>query len=249
MKFILLTAALVMSMSAFAQLVKPTDDLFAKAQRDNAGKTAAQVVAENLNNYERFIEMDVNSRFNTPWSVIDANKPRTLSSAKAQELINLSEANPVVSQNSDVFNKYDPEMRFGFCFGRAAFANIFLATAGFNRANLKKAYIVGPMDKGKWGWHVTTIVQSVDKAGKEIWITIDPAAGRTMEVKAWYRYWKNDSDDGKLRLYIGESGKLGAGASKYDAAAFSKGNYNSYFSDMDEWFASHYDEVKSFKLK
>jgi hypothetical protein len=144
-------------------------------------------------------------------------------------------SNPVVSL--DKYSKYDPNNKgIGFCFGRAMFLNVYLTMAKFNRSNMKKAFIVGSMSKGSWAWHVTTIVQSQDRSGKEIWLALDPVVGKVLEVKAWYKYWQPSSDDGKLRLYIAEAAKLSANPSAYDERGLSDKYYNNYFIDMMKWF-------------
>ncbi len=235
MKFLFLTATLVMSMSSFAQIVKPMEDLFSKRERENVGKDGPTVVRESLENYKRFLLLDVNARVGLNIQNIDSKKPRLITVAQANAVLQAANENPVVSLYKAKKN-YDPKGGIGFCFGRATFTNLYLVQAGFSRANIKKAFVVGRMSGGAWGWHVTTIAQSKDAAGREIWLAIDPVAGQIMDVKAWYQKWQGASDDGKLRLYIGESDKLGAGSSYYDETFFGPSFYNAYFTDMREWF-------------
>ena len=241
MKFTLLLAVLSFSISVHAQISRPLTDFFALARKDNAGKTSAQVNKESLDNYARFVAMDVNSPAHSPYSVLDANQPKSLTKNNATFVLMQAESNRVVSLNS--YLKYDAENKgIGFCFGRAMFVNLYLAQAGFNRANMKKAFVIGSMSNRAWGWHVTTIVQSTH-AGKEIWLAIDPVARQVMEVKAWYKHWQGSSDDGMLRLYIADSGKLGAGSSRYDEEAIRNPFYNNYFNDMMAWF--HENDIQN----
>lgn len=241
MKFATLLCSLLLSTAASAQISRAMTDFFSQANYDNYRKTPKQVSDESIANYERFVALDVNSPAQTNYSVLDAKKPKALSRANAEKVLRAAEANPVVSLNQ--YHKYDPQNQgIGFCFGRAMFVNLYLAQAGFGRANMKKAFVVGPMSGGAWGWHVSTIVQS-SHAGKEIWLAIDPVAGKVMEVKAWYKYWQGSSDDGKLRLYIADAGKFGAGSSKYDEQAMRGTFYNNYFKDMMEWF--HDNDVRN----
>lgn len=238
MKNIFLFAALALSFSAYSQIYKSTDDLFAHQRRDVQGKSSTQIVRESLDAYERFVMVDVNSTLYSPYAVIDGSKAKELRPDRAQDVIDAAESNPVVALYQ--YSKYDKANKgIGFCFGRAMFTHLFLASAKFNRSNIKKAFVVGPMSNGAWAWHVTTIVQSKDARGKENWLAIDPVVGRVMDVKAWYKHWVNSSDDGKLKLYITDSGKFAAAPSTYDETNKTNAWYNNYFLDMDEWFKAN----------
>ncbi len=237
MKFIALLSIFALSTSAFAQLVKPMDDLFAMNNRLNAGKDGATITRESLANYDKFVAMDVNALQVQSLAIVDAKKLKFLTKNQAEIAIRASQANPVAS--TEQYHKYDPRNQgIGFCFGRATFVNLYLAAAGVNRANIKKAFIVGRMDGGAWGWHVTTIVESRNPVnGKEMWLALDPISQQGIQdVRSWYKEMSRKSDDGKLRLYIGEAGKLGAGASRYDEISFADPFYNNYFKDMRSWF-------------
>jgi hypothetical protein len=223
---------------AQAQLLPSRIDLFSRHASDTMGKSSSQVYRESISRYDRFVQQDVNSHSMTPYAAIDFEKPRTLSMSNAERTMDAAVRNPVVSLHQ--YDKYDPFKKgIGFCFGRAMFVHLYLAINGVNRANIKKAFIVGPMSKGSWAWHVTTIVQSKDRSGREIWLAIDPVAHQVMEVKDWYNHWKRQSDDGKLGLYITEATKFGASASVYDERGINVPFYNNYFSDMMDWFENN----------
>lgn len=233
--FVLLTLAV--SSTVFGQVVSPREDLFSLANRQNAGKTGAQIIRESDSNYARFIALDVNKTAHPNISRNDdtRGKPTSLSVENARAVLATAMAHEVVSL--DKYSKYDAANKgIGFCFGRAMFIDTYLSLAGFHRANIKKAFVVGPMSGGAWGWHVTTIAQSTDRAGNEIWLALDPVAGSVMDVKAWYKKWQASSDDGKLRLFIAERTKFGAGSSWYDEKQISNPFYNNYFTDMMRWF-------------
>lgn len=232
--FAVLTLAL--ATSAFAQIESSRSDLFSMTSRMNAGKTGAQIIRESDANYAKFIALDVNALAHSNIARNDdtRGKPTSLSLENARIALRAAMTNEVVSL--DKYSKYDKDNKgIGFCFGRAMFIDTYLAMAGFHRANLKKAFVVGPMSRGAWGWHVTSIVQS-EKNGKEIWLALDPVAGTVMDVKDWYKKWQGESDDGKLRLFITERTKFGAGASWYDEKQISNPFYNNYFRDMMNWF-------------
>jgi hypothetical protein len=236
MKFLMTSTLLfIFALSAQARIIKPMEDLFEIEERETRGKSKQQITKESLRDYDAFVAMDVNSPNLSPWAYKDAHKPRLLSMENAQIALQRAMSNPVVSL--DKYSKYDPEdTGIGFCFGRAMFVNLYLATANYNRANMKKAFAMGMMSNGGWGWHVTTIVQSVDSRGQEIWLAIDPVIGYVVEVKAWYKYWQGASDDGKLRLYITEAGKFAPEPSTYDESEISSSFYRNYFIDMRKWF-------------
>lgn len=235
MRSILLLLSLLLSSTVFGQINRPLDDLFRLNSQLNAGKTGQQITKESHDNYRKFIALDLNRPELTNYAVLDASKPRTINQLNADLTLRAAMENDVVSL--DKYSKYDKDNKgIGFCFGRAMFIHLYLAINGVHRANIKKAFIVGPMSRGAWAWHVTTIVQSRDKNGKEIWLAIDPVAGEVMDVRDWYAHWQNSSDDGKLRLFIAESGKFGAGPSRYDERGISNSFYNNYFTDMMKWF-------------
>lgn len=235
MKNLFLLFSLSFAFVAQSQVIRPMDDLLSRVSRDNQGKTAAMITRESIMNYDKFVAADVNDPRNTPYSLLDERKPTSLPTEKAVTALKAAMNNEVVSL--DHYEKYDKLNKgIGFCFGRAMFVNLYLVMGGFNRANIKKAFVVGPMSKGAWGWHVTTIVQSKNKSGQETWLAIDPIHYRVMEVKDWYKAQLGMSDDGKLRLYIAEAGKFGAGSSRYDERGISDPFYNNYFTDMMSWF-------------
>ncbi len=226
---------LCVSLSAQAQILKSSVNLFDQAKLDNKGKTPEQIVKESRDTYEKFVALNVNLKANGAIHPTDRKKPRHLSVENGQRIIDESIKNPVVSSTPVV--NYDPDSKgIGYCFGRAMFAHLYLVLAGYNRANIKKAFIVGPMMKRAWGWHMVTIVQSKDAEGKEIWLALDPNFGKPVEMKEWYDYWLTTSDNGKLRLYITESSKFAISTGRYNDRTLSNKFYHGYFKDMRKWF-------------
>ncbi len=147
--------------------------------------------------------------------------------------------NPVVASHQT--SKYDPNNKgIGFCFGRAMFVNIDLAFRKFDRDSIKKAFVIGSMetpDGASWGWHVTTIVKSINRRGQVKWLAIDPIVNSIVTVKQWYEeMYQNYSTDKKLRLYITEAGKFGPSAGSYHHKSLTNKFYNNYFTDMLDWF-------------
>jgi hypothetical protein len=224
-----------------AQIYRPLDNLDNHYAADSRGKSAQQIQALSLQQYQEFVAMDVNSYKSNVHYNRDDSKAQYLTLAKAKIALEAANDNPVVSLYQ--YEKYDPDNRgIGFCFGRAMFVDLYLAINKFNRGSIKKAFVVGPMSSGDgiiWGWHVTTIAQAKDKSGKEIWLAIDPIVGKILEVTAWYKDMLKMSTDKKLRMYITEAGKFSQSSYRYDYNNFNHPYYNNYFTDMLKWFESN----------
>lgn len=233
MKKLILSAVFLCVSLAHAQIVENRVDLFSRRDMDTRNRTPEQIHADNLSLITRFTNMNVDDRNGR---MVDYEKAKYIRFNDAAKVLNASEANPVVSLSKT--RKYDPQNKgIGFCFGRAMFVHIELIYRGLDRDSIKKAIVVGSMGKGTWGWHVTTIAQSKDRSGREQWLAIDPVAGRVMPLQDWYNYWRNgDSDDKKLKLYIAENTRFGAGASWYDDNGIRDPFYNNYFIDLMRWF-------------
>jgi hypothetical protein len=236
LKSILSFSALMFSLSSFAQIYSSKVDLYDQYDRDTWRKNARQIVQESLAEYERFSKIDVHR--NNVHAAIDAHKPRNLGPRDAEMVLRETDRNPVVSMYMN--DKYDPnDEGIGFCFGRAMFVHMYLAMKGLHRASMMKAFVVGPMktDDMEWGWHVTTIAQSIDsRTGKRIWVAIDPILDRVVEVTEWYKEMRKISTNGRLRLYITEPNKFHIGPSTYDEDHLTIPWYNNYFKDMRNWF-------------
>jgi hypothetical protein len=249
LKALMTLSTLALSLSAFAQIYSANVDLYDQYDRDTWRKSSRQVVKESLDEYARFMQIDVHR--NHIHAARDFNKPKNLGPRDAALVLRETERNPVVSMYMN--DKYDPnEEGIGFCFGRAMFVNMYLAMKGFHRGSMLKAFVVGPMKTGDitWGWHVTTIAQSIDaQTGKKIWIAIDPILDTVTEVTAWYKEMRRLSSDGKLRLYITDVAKFHIGPSRYDETHLSIPWYNNYFNDMLRWFEKEARQGTRFKTQ
>jgi hypothetical protein len=225
---------------ASAQLFRPLDNLDAIYDYDVRGRSAKDVQALSIRQYQDFIALDINSQQFNPHFNRDDKKAQFMTKSTAEKALQAALYNPVV--NLYMTQKYDPDNRgIGFCFGRAMFIDLYLSINNFNRGSIKKAFVVGPMRTGSstWAWHVTTIVQSKDRSGKEIWLAIDPIMDKVMEITAWYKETLKLSTDGKLRLYITEAGKFAQIPTRYDYQTFNHPYYNNYFRDMLQWFEAN----------
>ncbi len=229
----------LLSSSVFAEIISSKTNLFNKANEETFNRSSAQVHSDNMNHLNKFISLDVDSSR-------DAAKAKYLKQEIAEDIVATAEENPVVSLYS--YYKYDPKDEgIGFCFGRAMFINLELVQRGFDRDSIKKAFVVGPMDTGdggSWGWHVTTIAQSKDKNGNEIWLALDPVTG-VKSLKAWYQEMMDEySTNKKLKLFITEAGKFGPVGGSYDEEHIKMDFYNKYFTDMMMWFEENSSEER-----
>lgn len=231
---------LLLAYGANARVYQPMEDLNQIYYQEVQGKSGKALQTLSLKDYNEFVAMETNTHERNSHYNVDSGKPTVLTKSQAEAVLQAVERNPVVS--SYAYTKYDPyNQGIGFCFGRAMFADLYLSMNGLNRASIKKAFAVGPMigDQTNWGWHVATIVQSVDSTKKEVWLAIDNFTGRVMDVRLWYKALLKMSPDGKLRLYITDAGKFGASPSRYDEVAISDRFYNNYFKDMLKWFENN----------
>ena len=104
--------------------------------------------------------------------------------------------------------KFDPKGKFGFCFGRAFFANLILLNSGISSDAIKKVFVYGPMKFGSslnWGFHVATIVA---KEGGGYWV-LDPTSGKLVTIEEWFPEYQRASVDGRLRIFISDNSRFG----------------------------------------
>lgn len=236
MKILIISSLFIYSFGALAQPLKNSTNLMSKMERDTASKTPSVIHKANLLHLQKFIKYDVQLQDGD--SATDFGKPELLHPLDAKNVLTVADGNPVVGLHQ--YDKYDPNNEgIGFCFGRAMFIHTELAMRGFDRSSIQKAFVVGSMetpDGGSWGWHVTTIAQSRDENGNEIWYAIDPIVGSVIEVQEWYEQMRDEfSTDKKLKLYITLATRMGPNSS-YDEQDIRDTFYNDYFTDMMNWF-------------
>lgn len=150
------------------------------------------------------------------------------------------DTNPLI--NGDLSHVYDPELKTGFCFGRATWVWLNAIRMGLSKDAIKKIFLIGPMNSyGRdWQFHVATAVR-VRKKGFFLdsyeWIVIDNNFTEPRSIDFFYEYYLKDSADKKLRLFISDPQRLGASNTlKFGPAHFRNPKndieYNAYFKDM-----------------
>ncbi len=243
--------------AAQAKIFSEKVHLFSQSKSDTWNKTTAQIDQENQAHLSEFVAMEVEGRSRQSINIVDADDAKFLSPRVARDVLSTLRMHPVVSLYQ--YEKYDPKNQgIGFCFGRAMFVHLELAMRNLDRDSIKKAFVVGHMSTGdgnSWGWHVTTIAQSKDENGDEIWLALDPVTG-LKTLKEWYKEMYNHfSTDQKLKIYVTESGKFGPTPGFYNQIGLENEFYNSYFTDLNEAFvkasiAGRYDTpIAEFEIK
>jgi hypothetical protein len=207
-------------------------------------KSDQQVHQENLQHIKNFVAYDVDqySRYDHN-NITDREKRKVITRGEANQILQAASSNIVVSLWNT--SKYDPDNEgIGYCFGRAMFTHIELRYRGIDPNSVKKAFAVGTMTTGggsRWGWHVTTIVQS-EEYGQEVWLAIDPIIGKIVTLTEWYNIMENDySIEEPLKLYITSPGRFTPSSNEdYTREQISHPGYYNYFKDMMDWFGNQY---------
>lgn len=185
----------------FMQEMKRLVDVDLFALRENEAQTLRSDQIHSLNKQVLQGLRDMRS---------DKQEPKSLSYDEAQNLINRINDHPVYGS----YGPYErPGVSIGYCFGRAYGAHMLAIDAGFSKDQIRKLWIVGPMDSGwnQWQFHVATIVRD----GNGTWWVIDTFTGKPMIPEEWFAVFKKQSTDNKLRLYATNPEKFAPTAGKY----------------------------------
>ncbi|QDK38554.1 protein-glutamine glutaminase family protein [Bdellovibrio sp. NC01] len=134
-------------------------------------------------------------------------------------------------------NKYDPDHKMGFCFGRAMTAHLEALYMGIDKNSIRKVFVAGSMKAivGDiiWQFHVATAVKSSDGG----WWVIDPFVGKPVKLDQWYAKMYKQDTKGTLRLYVTEASRLGAtDGARYNRAHLMEEYYNNYFKDLIQYY-------------
>ena len=132
--------------------------------------------------------------------------------------------------------KYDPEECYGFCFGRATLVHSEALRRGVDPAAIKKIWVVGSLEKGRWQFHVATMIKA---KGTGSWWVIDPVYSKAISVKEWIRRMRNGADDSRMMIFVTDPRRF----SVYDPKVYSNIDllgdgqsdyYNGYFKNYLE---------------
>jgi len=155
-----------------------------------------------------------------------------ITQSQAQEVLNHLLTHPVVSPSQT--SVYDPENRFGLCFGRALHVHLELLRRGVQKEAIKKVFAVGPM-KGTsvdWQFHVATAVRGPGRT----WWVIEGGLPAPVRVEDWWQAIRALNSDGRLRLYVTEPNRIGPSGWRYNVQPNGLRSYNGYFEDLFRYY-------------
>ncbi len=169
----------------------------------------------------------------------------------AEQLLKKINLDPVAGPKG--YPIYDPENRYGFCFGRATWVWLQALKAGVDKQSIKKIFLVGPMKNGgtEWQFHVVTALRTSKGFFSDTWVVVDPNFKKILTVEEFFTHYNRSSTDYKLRLFVTEPQRLGPSSTiKFGPAHYTgtgDENYNRYFQHMLENFSKNikYEQTKS----
>lgn len=171
--------------------------------------------------------------------VVSSN-PKAVSSISRREanyLVDLITHHPVNGHKQE--KKYDPEECFGFCFGRAALIHHEALRRGVDPEAIKKIWAVGSLEKGKWHFHVATMVKA---KGSGSWWVIDTVYSKAINAETWIERMRNSADGKRAMIFVTDPRRFSVYDPKYyteiDLLGDGKSDfYRGYFKDYLEYTA------------
>lgn len=157
-----------------------------------------------------------------------------ISRKDANYLVDLITKHPTNGQRFE--KKYDPEECYGFCFGRATLIHNEALRRKVDPEAIKKIWAVGPLEKGRWHFHVATMIKA---KGNGSWWVCDPVYKSAISAETWIGRMSRSSDDGKMMVFVTDPRRF----SVYDPRAYTTIDllgdgksdfYNGYFRDYLE---------------
>ncbi len=169
-----------------------------------------------------------------PWG--KTNRKKYITKEDATKLLADMASDPVVGYES--WKTYDPELRFGFCFGRATWAWLEAIALGYDKSSIKKLFLIGPMQTGDitWQFHVATAIRARGLI-RDQWLVVDSNFDKIVTVEEFFEKYKAQSTDNKLRLVITEPQRLGpSSTTKFGPGHYKNvlndASYNQYFKNL-----------------
>jgi len=155
----------------------------------------------------------------------------TLTREQALVLLRAVSHHPTNGRRHEV--KYDPDDCYGFCFGRAVMVHSEALRRGVDPSSIKKIWAVGSLEKGKWHFHVATMVKS-SRTGS--WWVIDPVYGTVINAETWISRMQNSSDDNQMMVFVTDPRRFSVYSPQHytEIDLLGDGNsdyYRGYFSD------------------
>lgn len=231
---------------------KPTPTPTPKVGKHHPHTEAFSLQTQSLYNYREqeiagLTEEDISARNDSDIQAFAAFTPEIQKSTTSGGLLSFSSAEDVLQalMNNPVASPYEtkyqrPDVKIGYCFGRATFIHLALKKMGLQSSSIRKLWIVGPMHAGSvdWGFHVAPAA-FVDGYG---WMVLDSNLGRPVSVRQWFDHYSPMSTDQRLRIYFTSPQRFGVTIPKYDRVDLGfnlpeeRDWYQHYFVDLMAWF-------------
>ncbi|NBX92986.1 MAG: hypothetical protein EB078_02885 [Proteobacteria bacterium] len=163
----------------------------------------------------------------------------SIDKAKADFLVKLITVHPTNGAKQE--KKYDPEECYGFCFGRATLIHSEALRRNTDPEAIKKIWAVGSLEKGRWHFHVATMIKA---KGKGSWWVCDPIYKSAESAETWIKRMENSSDDKRMMVFVTDPRRF----SVYDPQFYTNIDllgdgksdfYNGYFKDYLEYTTKH----------
>lgn len=116
---------------------------------------------------------------------------------EANNLVRLITEHPTNGARHE--KKFDPDECYGFCFGRAVLVHSEALRRGVDPEAMKKIWAVGPLERGKWHFHVATLLKARSPG---TWWAADPIYKNAINVQTWMGRMKNGADDDRLMFFV-----------------------------------------------
>lgn len=162
----------------------------------------------------------------------------SISKDQAQDLRQNISEHPVVGLKA--MDHYDPDLRIGFCFGRATFVHWELIRLGVNPERIVKIFAVGSLykDYQSWDYHVATAVLADDNS----WWVIDDLQNELMSPQEWMKainQWSRHAGYPQIQYYFTSPYKFQPHLGAYPLQALLDPLYKDYFKDLMQSFKNN----------
>lgn len=183
-----------------------------------------------------------------PIEITDPDRVAAITQAEANRLVKLITHHPTNGYRHEI--KYDPDDCYGFCFGRAVLVHSEAIRRGVDPAAIKKVWAVGSLEKGKWHFHVATMIKA-SRTGS--WWVVDPVYASAINIETWIGRMQNSSDDNQMMVFVTDPRRFSVYSPRHYTEIDLLGDgktdyYRGYFSDYLN-FTAEQSEPRPFKQK
>ena len=136
--------------------------------------------------------------------------------------------------NIKELERYDPQARIGFCFGRSMAIHLQALQSGVHKESILKVYAIGNLQSGgiSNSYHVATMIRA--KGGR--WWVLDPRRGEVvLDLESWYQKMRVYDSSLSLAITAAERGFVES-ANPYLKDSILDKHWNGYFNDLLRFF-------------